>query len=120
MRKPTIAELRAKEVERLAGFKNPEPTKADIDEARKLMNSFYRLCGLDWRLSELVNDSKTANTRWVKDDEARAYQWYQRLDARFNELYGLRVTYCGVMPSIGTIEPGTGAFDEKISRYFYD
>ena len=84
------------------------------------MNSFYRLCGLDWRVCELVNDSRTYDKWSTKQAEERAYNWYKRLDAEFNRVYGLRLEYCGVLPSIGVIKPGTGAFAEKISTFFYE
>ena len=45
MRQKTIHELREKELKVLVSF-NPELGAA---HARKLMNSFYRLCGLSWQ-----------------------------------------------------------------------
>lgn len=119
-RKMTIAEHREKELETLVSFKTDRPTEEDYNEARRIMNSFYRLCGLDWRVAELVNDSRTCDKWSTKQAEKRAYDWYMRLDKEFSRVYGLRLTYCGVCPSIGIISPGTGAFFEKITRFFYD
>lgn len=68
--KKTIAQLRCDEVLKLADYGNIE-----IATAQRMMNSFYRLCGLS-------------------------------------------LCYCGYMPSIGT-KSKSGAFSEKIYRYFY-
>lgn len=46
MAKMTIAQLREREIERLVTFKTSNPTEQDYNEARRNMNSFYRLCGL--------------------------------------------------------------------------
>ena len=119
MPKKTIAEMRAEEVVKLAKFKTATPTEADIQEARRNMNSFYRLAALDWRVSELENDPWTANRYSTKREAERAYNWFIRLDKVFSETYGLRIEYGGPLPSIGVTLPG-GGFAEKISRYFYE
>lgn len=111
---PTIHERREKELEKLIAF-NPE---AGEGKARRLMNSFYRLCGLsEWNLYA-QNDSDRCNTAYAKRQEEREIQWYERLDKDFNDTYGLRLVYCGYMPSIGTLNKGNG-FSEKIERIFY-
>ena len=46
MKKLTIAERREKELDILISYKTSNPTPADYKEARKIMNSYYRLCGL--------------------------------------------------------------------------
>ena len=115
----TIAELRRREVRRLAEFKSPEPTEADVDEARRLMNSFYRLCGLSETNLEMANDSTIYNAKRLAKSEERESRWYERLNAEFKKLYGLRLVYCGYAPSIGTVGEN-GSFSEKITRYFYD
>lgn len=120
MRKPTVAECRAREIQKLVSFKTDHPTQADLDEARRLMNSFYRLCGLDERNLYLSNNERTCDLKSTQESEERAIKWHERLDAEFNRLYGLRLVYCGYMPSIGVICTPGGGFAEKISRYFYD
>lgn len=115
----TIAELRAEQVQELARYKNPNPTPDDIAEAQHNMNSFYRLCGLDERCSILSNDAGQANSRRVKKMEDKAYRWCVRLDKIFHDTYGLKLEYCGTLPSIG-ITNESGGFTEKIARYFYD
>ena len=114
----TIAELRRKEVRRLAEFKSNKPTETDYDEAQRLMNSFYRLCHLAEGNLYRTNCEATCNTARTKKSEEREYNWWKRLDAKFNELYGLRLVYCGYMPSIGTVTEH-GGFAEKIQRFFY-
>ena len=43
MAKMTIAQQRERAVYQLAQRKNPTPTEQDLQDARKTMNSFYRL-----------------------------------------------------------------------------
>lgn len=57
MKKLTIAELREKEIEILVGFKTDNPTEVDYREARRNMNSFYRLCGLSEKIYILLTMS---------------------------------------------------------------
>jgi exonuclease III len=118
--KLTVKQMRHIEAVKLACFKNPCPLPSDIAEATKWMNSFYRLCGLAERNLYADNDERTCNTRWHKEDEEREYRWWQRLDKTFQELYGLRLVYCGYMPSIGEITTPGGGFSEKIARHFYN
>lgn len=120
MGKLTIAELRERELQKLVSFKTDHPTEDDFGEARQLMNSFYRLCGLAERNLYLSNTSSKANLKSTKRSEERENEWYKRLDAEFNRLYGLRLVYCGYAPSIGVIRTPGGGFAEKIERYFYD
>lgn len=114
----TIAELRRQEAVKLAHFKNPQPTNQDIADAVSLMNAFYRLCGGLDRLSYLENDERTynrASTRYLREQVS---QRGDKLKRRFAE-YGLVLTFCGHLPSIGVCD-ANGAFTEKINRYFYN
>lgn len=117
MRK-TISQLRYEEAVKLAGYKSVNPSEKDIDEAISLMTSFYRFCGLDERIFYLENDEKWHDSRCTKECVARRDKWLDRLKKRFAE-YGLVLTYCGYLPSIG-IESEYGGFSEKITRYFYN
>jgi hypothetical protein len=119
MARLTIAQLREKEVYKLATFKNAEPTEADISEARRNMNSFYRLCALDWNLMNWENDEKLCNLAWVKYEADKAERWRDRLNKVFVDTYGLKLVYCGPMPSIGIVHQPGGGFSEKIERWFY-
>ena len=115
--KKTIAQLRFEEAVKLAGFKSTEPTAEEIKEAVTLMNSFYRFCGLDERVFYLENDERRHNSRYTAEQTARRDRWLDKLVNRFSE-YGLTLTYCGYLPSIGT-KNEHGGFSEKIYRYFY-
>lgn len=119
MKKMTIAEMRERELHRLVSFKTSDPTAEDIAEARRMMNSFYRLCGLAERNLYLANNERTCNSRYTAQSEEKESRWHERLDKEFARVYGLRLVYCGYMPSIGTLTEGRG-FAEKISRYFYE
>lgn len=118
MKKLTVAEMREKELERLIAFKTSTPTEADRVEARHMMNSFYRLCGLCTTNLYLANDERTCNRRSTKESEEREIRWFHRLNDKFKSVYGLELVYCGYMPSIGRKDP-RGGFTEKITRYFY-
>lgn len=111
--KKTIAEKRNAEVKRLAALGD-----GDIVKARTLMNSFYRFCGLDERVFYAENDERRHNSAYTKRMIEKRDNWLNRLVKAFAE-YGLSLTYCGYLPSIGTINEN-GGFSEKISRYFYD
>lgn len=114
----TIREQREREVQRLARYKTEDPTEADVQEARRLMNSFYRLCGLCETNLYLQNDERRHNTRYAHESEKREERWAKRLREQFSENYGLTLVYCGYAPSIGVVHEG-GGFSERISRFFY-
>lgn len=119
-RQPSVKELREREVLRLVSFKTNNPTPEDIEEATCMMNSFYRLCGLCERNLYLTNEESTCNLKSTKASEDRQSRWSDKLDRAFKDIYGLRLVYCGYMPSIGVVyEPG-GGFSEKITRWFYE
>lgn len=119
MARMTIAQMREKELDRLVAYKTSTPTEADYTEARRLMNSFYRLCGLSYRVCMLQNSETTCNGRYCAEQEAKEEKWFNRLKGEFNRLYGLDLYYSGICPSIGT-KNENGGVSEKISRYFYN
>lgn len=120
MAQKTIAQLREMEVEKLAKLHTSEPSEEDMNTARRLMNSFYRLCGLAETNLYLANDERTCNRPSTKASEDRESAWCKRLSAEFTAFCGLRLYYSGYAPSIGTVDPKTGGCSEKISRWFYD
>ena len=111
----TIAEMRRREVRRLAEFNRD----VDFENASRLMNSFYRLCGLCETNLDLANDERRCNTRYTKASEGKEDKWYRRLDKTFHDTYGLNLCYCGYAPSIG-VKCENGGFAEKITRWFYN
>ena len=117
----TIAQLREREVNKLARFKSENPSEEDYAEAKRMMNRFYRLCGLEERLLYLENDERTYNSWYTKECDAKAERWRNRLNADFKRIYGLELVYCGYAPSIGVVDrEGRGGFHEKINRWFYE
>lgn len=118
--KKTIAQLREKELEVLVAYKTTTPTDADFDEVRRIMNSFYRLCGLCETNLYLSNDERRCNTLYTKKSEERETKWFDRLNKQFNDIYGLQLFYCGYCPSIGIRDPKSGGCVEKITLYFYN
>lgn len=119
MAKMTIAQMREREVRRLAEYHADVPTKEDLNEARRLMNSFYRLCGLAETNLYLANDPEKYSPKRLKASEEKESRWYDRLSKEFEKFAGLRLFYAGYCPSIGTVHPVTGTCTEKISRFFY-
>ena len=119
-RKPTIAELREREVYHLARYKNPDPTPADLDEARRNMNSFYRLCALGDRVAELSNDARTCNRASTKAEADREYKWFLRLDETFRKAYNLEIHSAGPAYCIAQTVNEYGAIAERINTYFYE
>ena len=81
MRKPTVHELRESELKVLIA-RNPELGTA---HAKKLMNSFYRLCGLSWSNLEYDNDETRYNAKQSRLREERENRWYDRLNGEFKK-----------------------------------
>lgn len=119
MARMTIAQMRERELDRLVAYKTDDPTEADYAEARRLMNSFYRLCGLSERNLYLANNERTCNSKYTAESEAKEDRWYNRLKGEFEKTYGLTLFYTGYAPSIGVRYPESGGVSEKISRFFY-
>lgn len=118
MARMTIAQMREKELGRLVAFKTDTPTESDYTEARRIMNSFYRLCGLAETNLYLANDERTANRESTKRSEEREAKWCERLSKEFQPIYGLTLFYSGYAPSIG-IKYENGGVAEQITRHFY-
>lgn len=118
MAKKTIAQLREMEVIKLAKFRSKAPTEADINEARRIMNSFYRLCGLCTTNLYLTNDSYWHNKPSTEASEAKEERWIKRLNQELKP-YGLQLFFSGYCPSIGIVD-NRGCVYEKINRWFYD
>ncbi len=117
----TIAEMRAKEVYRLAGLKkNPTTATQDIAEAKKIMNSFYRLCGLCETNLYLANNARTCNTERAARSEEREQKWFDRLNKQFIEIYGIKMFYFGFCPSIMNFDDENRPTSEAINRFFYN
>ena len=55
----------------LAKRRNNEPLEEDIALAKRTMNSFYRLCGIDERLLYLENDERRHDSWYTKELEKK-------------------------------------------------
>lgn len=99
MKKLTIAERREKELDILISYKTSNPTPADYKEARKIMNSYYRLCGLANRNLMLTNNENTYNRVSTHKSEERESKWFKRLQKNFQRNLWTRSFLC-VMVSI--------------------
>ena len=119
MAQMTIAQLRERTLDELVKHKTENPTSEDYAEARKIMNSYYRLVGLCERNLYLSNDERWHDKPYTKQSEEKEDRWYKRLDKQFSEIYGLRLVYCSYYPSIGKLV-GHGGFAHEIFTYFYN
>lgn len=118
MRKPSIAQMRWDEVKRLASIHAEDYTEEDLREAERLMNSYYRLCGLAERNLYLANDERTCNRKSTEQSEERELRWYKRLSDEFKAFSGLELVSFSYLPSI--CEVVDGAPYRRISAFFYD
>lgn len=105
MRTPTTAEIREKNIHKLAERSDnftTDPITA-ISNARKAMNSFYRLAGYSERLFYINNDYDLYS-RYTKNGrldrmESREENWIKRVNIYLSEFHA-RAVYNGVYPSI--------------------
>ena len=74
MKKLTIAQKREKAVIELANR-----TNGNIEGAKKAMNAYYRLCGLEERLLYLENDYKRHNSPYTKRLQAQEEKAIERV-----------------------------------------
>lgn len=118
MARLTIAQKRERELSRLVQYKTDSPTEADFQEARRMMNSFYRLCGLCEREATLSNTWPDCNSRYVKRMGDRMMAWIDRLNREFRRVYGLEFDFCGHLPHI--VKEGNRGGADAINRYFYE
>ncbi|WP_370747166.1 hypothetical protein [Faecalibacillus intestinalis] len=113
MRKLTIAEQRERELRNASVNYN-----INIDDLRRLINSYYRYCGLVIRL---FNDNNAREEHYnflkkrIEREEERAEKWFDRLNEQFNK-YSLSLVYFGITPTI--CEKGTTR--TAIEKYFYE
>ena len=99
MKKLTIAEKRAKAVIKLANR-----TSGNIEGAKKAMNAYYKLCGLETRLLYLENDERTCNSAYCKKLQLQEERAIERVKKYFEEFNAVLVWF-GYLPTI--CEQGT-------------
>ena len=73
----------------------------DLEQARKIILSYRRLCYLSARICEMQNDSEYINSSYLKDQEAREEKHCARL-TKYLEPYHLILEYPGIYPIICT------------------
>lgn len=105
-----ISELRKKELVRFS-----EAYGIDRNEASKIINSFYKFCGLEETLLYRENDEKLANSRYTAELQEKEARWIERLN-KYLSPYKLKLVWFGCFPSI--CEKGTTK--TALRRYFYN
>lgn len=105
MAKMTTAQLREKAITQLVARKTEFPTAQDYKDARRVMNSYYRLCGLDTQLLTLQNDPNAYDKRYTLEKEEKRDKWYQRLNKILKNEYNAQLVYFGYLSTI--CEKGT-------------
>lgn len=116
MARMTIAQMRERAVLQLAERKTATPTEKDIQDARRTMNSFYRLCGLDEQLLYLENDEWTHDKPYTLEKAAKRERWFDRLNAIFKSEYNACLVYFGYCPTICA----NGTTQDLYLRHFYN
>lgn len=106
MRKLTLSEKRERALQELATRKNATPTAADIEEATKAMNSYYRLCALDER---------TCNSHYTAEQEAKAFRWIERIN-QYLKPFDACIVYFGYLPTICKL----GTTQDLYLAHFYN
>lgn len=106
----TIKEMRENELVNFSTNYNIE-----INEARTLVNSFYRFCGLEETLLYRENDEKLCNSNYTKTLQNKEERWIKRLQNNLSK-YNLKMIWFGYLPTI--CEDGTTK--TALNRYFYE
>lgn len=94
----TIAEMRKKDVLKLAERLNPEPTPEEIKAAEKTMRAFYRFAAAYLR-SFYTEQSRTATQAEKEAADAKSERAYKRAAAAL-EKYNLIISLPGLYPII--------------------
>lgn len=116
--KYTVAQKREMELVKLVSFRTYNPTEEDYREAKRLMNSYYRLCGLSETNLYLSNKESTCNSKYTKASEDKEMKWFKRLRREFEDYCGLTLFYTCWYPSIG-LKDEHGGVETIIHAYFY-
>lgn len=106
----TIAEQRKKELLRFS-----EHYGIEKETASRLVNSFYKFCGLEETLLYRENNEKTCNSSYTKELQAKEEAWINRLQKELS-VYNLKMIWFGYLPTICE----TGTTKTALERYFYN
>lgn len=108
----TVAERRQRQFRRFV-----EERKLNEEEQAKLktlINSYYRLCGLEERILQWEN-SQLWNRGFVQRAMIKRDKWVDSLDERFNK-FDLGLVYFGYLPTICY----KGTTETAIDKIFYE
>lgn len=94
----TIAEMRKKDVARLAKRLNQEPTPEEIEAAAKTMRAFYRFAAA-YSASFYTEQSRTATQAAKEAADAKSERAYKRAAAALAK-YNLYISLPGLYPII--------------------
>jgi len=120
MAKLTIAQLREKEVVKLAAYDRRQITEEEAQAtAKRIMNRFYRYNALRIRNFEDDNNEATYNKFWHKQNEEKEERLCKKLNADINTLYGLNLTFAGLYAHIGEIDKENGCIKRDIISGWY-
>lgn len=97
--RPTIKEMRERSAYELAQRITSHPTDAEVWEAKKLMNAYYRLCSLDYRICILENTESMCNLTSTHRLVVERERKFNDLNERFN-VYNAELQYFGIYPTI--------------------
>ena len=89
----------------------------DIAAAKKIINSYYRLSALNYRVCILQNDAATADSNYTKELEEKEQRWIKRLNS-YLAPYKLHIVYAGIYPTITTINPTRPTCIDKEVYFF--
>lgn len=115
----SISEMRTHDVHALAKLADGGETEENINKARRLMNSYYRLCGLCETNLYLTNNERTCDRESTRESEERENKWYKRLAKQFEEFCGYTLKYCGYYPNICHTDERGCVFD-VLEPHFYN
>lgn len=72
----------------------------DVTIEKKLLNSFYRFCGLEEQLFYLNNNYEMQKFQtYINELEDKADKWRKRLNSQFSN-YGIKLIYFGYLPTL--------------------
>ena len=100
----TIAEKRQLELVNFSKKYNIE-----LSEATRIINSYYRLCGLSERsvLASNDYDTYTKRRKYVEYLDNKCEKWIERLRGYLSP-YGLYLVYAGIYPTICILDEKGG------------
>lgn len=109
----TTAQRRALQLEKF----NNDYVK-DIEKAKYIVNSYYRLCGLSERNCINANDSDYYKRFYdeLKKSEEKEQKWISRLNAHLKP-YNLSIVYPGIYPEIAIVDHENGCVESVVVDY---